>query len=247
MEMVCLKNNIPLTNTKIIEKYTNVKHQNILQLFRRHEKSIKKFGVIMFETCKPKKGSKGGRPETFYYLNEEQFTFFIMLMANSEKVVKFKMKINREFHFMRKWILEQKIQKANIEYIETRKQSKIGRKEETDIIKTFVEYATKQGSKNAKNYYMLISKMENKAFFLIKQKFKNVREILNITQLRKIMFADLIIRHVLLTEMEKGTEYHKIYEISKEEVLKAAGTLPKEIIPGIEFKQISIDDLSQAK
>jgi len=118
MKMIELKNNVPLTTTKVIECYTGVKHQNILQLFRNHEKSIEKFGVIMFETWKPKKGSKGGRPETFYYLNEEQFTFFIMLMANSEKVVEFKINLNKQFHQYRKYILEQKTQKQNQQYIE---------------------------------------------------------------------------------------------------------------------------------
>jgi phage regulator Rha-like protein len=237
--MLEIKNNSPFTSTKVIEHYTGVKHQNILQLFRRHEKSIKKFGVIMFETWKPKKGSKGGRPETFYFLNEEQFTFFIMLMANNEKVVKFKADLNKKFHQYRKWILEQKTQKANEHYLETRNQSKIDRIQETDVIKIFVEYATKQGSKSANKYYMAISKMENQAFFIIKEKFTNVREILNIRQLNKITVADMIVRQALIEGMDKEMFYKDIFQLAKKRVVDLANSLGvKEIIPNLEIKQI---------
>lgn len=239
MKMIKLKNNIPLTSTKVIEHYTKVKHQNILQLFRRHEKSIKKFGVIMFETWKPNKGSKGGRPETFYYLNEEQFTFFIMLMGNSEKVVDFKIKLNKQFHQYRKYILEQKTMKANQEYIETRGKSKIGRKQETDVIKIFIEYAKKQGSKSADKYYMIFSKMENSAFFILKEKFKNVREILNITQLSKIIIADMVVKQAIIEGIEQEMFYKDIFQLAKKRVVQMAKSIGiQEIIPGIEFKQI---------
>lgn len=240
MKMIELKNNIPLTSTKVIEHYTDVKHQNILQLFRRHEESIKEFGVIMFETWKPKKGSKGGRPETFYYLNEEQFTFFIMLMGNSQKVVRFKADLNKQFHQMRTWILDQKTQKQNQQYIETRNQSKIGRKQETDIIKEFIEYAKEQGSKNADKYYMIISKMENSAFFILKEKFKNVREILNITQLSKIIVADMIVKQAIIEGMDKQMFYKDIFQLAKKRVVEMSNSLGfKEILPNMNVKQLN--------
>ncbi len=239
MKMIELKNNIPLTSTKVIEFHTGVKHQNILQLFRRHEKSIKKFGVIMFETWKPKKGSQGGRPETFYFLNEEQFTFFIMLMANNEKVVEFKCEINIQFHQMRKWILDQKTQKQNQEYIETRGKSKLGRRQETDIIKIFIEYAKNQGSQSADKYYMIFSKMENAAFFILQEKYKNVREILNINQLSKIIIADMIVKQAIIEGMDKGMLYKDIFQLAKQRVVDLSNSLGfKEIIPGMEMKKL---------
>ena len=55
---------------------------------------------------------------------------------------------------------------------------------------------------------MAISKMENQAFFILKEKFKNVREILNITQLSKIIIADMIVRQAIIEGMEKEMFYH---------------------------------------
>jgi phage regulator Rha-like protein len=242
MKMVELINNKPLTSTKVIEKYTDVKHQNILQLFRRHEKSIEKFGVIMFETWKPKKGSKGGRPETFYYLNEYQFTFFIMLMGNSEKVVQFKIDINKQFHQMRKWILEQKTMKANEAYKVTRNQAKIYRVAETEEIKKLVDYAKSNGSQSPEKYYILYSNLA-KAYFDIQIKLKqgqNFREMLDIGQLTKVMWADMIIKGTITKGIEAKIPYKDIYQLAKAEILKNVELIGgKEAIPV--FEQILLE------
>jgi hypothetical protein len=149
------------------------------------------------------------------------------------------MEISKQFVQMRKWILEQKTQKANRHYLETRNQSKIGRIQETDVIKIFVEYATKQGSKSANKYYMAISKMENQAFFIIKEKFTNVREILNIQQLNKITVADMIVRQALIEGMDKEMFYKDIFQLAKKRVIDLSNSLGvKEIIPNLELTQL---------
>lgn len=235
--LVTLKNNEPQTTSLIVSEQLNRTHKGIIRLIRDRENDFNEFGTLRFENAKSK-----GRPTEFVYLNEQHLTFLIMMLrvkqSENDKVLQFKKKITKEFFKMRKWILEQKIQKANQEYIEMRKQSKIGRRLETDIIKQFVEYATKQGSKSANKYYMNISKMENKAFFIIKEKFKNVREILNITQLSKIMYADIVVRQALIEGMEKQMFYKDIYQLAKNKVIQASNSLPKEIIPGLKFTQI---------
>src|SRR4030042_5234287 len=116
---------------------------------------LKKLGILSFEN--QLKSGKRGQPKNIYYLNEEQYLFLIMNMrtkANEkDQVLKLKMKISKQFVSMRKWILDQKTQKANQEYIETRGKSKLGRRQETDIIKEFIEYAKSQGSTSADKYY----------------------------------------------------------------------------------------------
>lgn len=238
--LVSLKNNEPITTSKIIADGVGNKHKNVMELIQRHEERIKKLrGILPFETEKTNSG-KRGRPSQFYILNEIQTTFLISLMDNSEKVLNFKEALVIEFYRMRSYIQQQRIEKESEEYKRIRSQSKIGRLQETDVIKIFVEYATKQGSKSTNMYYMHISKMENSAFFILKEKYKNVREILNITQLSKIIVADMIIRQALIEGMDKEMNYKDIFYMAKERVVALSNSLGfKDIIPTIDHKQIN--------
>jgi hypothetical protein len=227
--------------TDILAKELKRPHQRIINLINVYENELKKLGILTFE--KSLKTGKSGQPKNIYYLNEEQYLFLIMNMrtkANEKDLVlNLKMKISKQFVAQRKWILEQKTKKQNQQYIETRNQSKLGRKQETDIIKIFIEYAKNQGSKSADKYYMIISKMENQAFFLIKEKFKNVREILNIQQLSKIIIADMIVKQAIIEGMEKEMFYKDIFQLAKKRVIEMSNSLGiKEVLPMTEFKYL---------
>lgn len=237
--LIALKNEKLYVSTSIISKNCNIEHRAVLQLIRTHRIDIEDFGKLIEDKEKIPKG----RPLNVFLLNEEQFTFLITLMQNSKTTVKAKKLITKEFFKMRKWILEQKTQKQNQQYIETRNQSKIGRKQETDIIKEFIEYAKKQGSKSADKYYMIISKMENSAFFILKEKFKNVREILNIQQLSKIIIADMVVKQAIIEGMGKEMFYKDIFQLAKKRVIDISNSLGfKEVLPNIEFKKIDNKD-----
>ena len=237
-----VKNETIYVSTKILAEKLNRQHRVIYNLVNKYKKELEILGVLSFQSV-PKKDNIGGGTSKVFYLNEEQYIFLITNMrtkANEiDTVMKAKMEISKQFVQMRKWILEQKTQKANQEYIETRNKSKLGRKQETDIIKTFIEYAINQGSKSANKYYMAISKMENQAFFILKEKFKNVREILNITQLSKIIIADMIVRQALIDGMDREMFYKDIFQLAKKRVVDLANSLGvKEVIPNLEIKQM---------
>jgi len=242
-KLVSVKNETVFISTKILSEKLDRQHRNIVKLVRTYKKELEMLGGVMRFEILPKKDNIGGGASKVYYLNEEQYIFLITNMrtkANEiDTVMKAKMEISKQFVQMRKWILEQKTQKANQEYIETRNKSKLGRKQETDIIKTFIEYAINQGSKSANKYYMAISKMENQAFFILKEKFKNVREILNITQLSKIIIADMIVRQALIDGMDREMFYKDIFQLAKKRVVDLANSLGvKEVIPNLEIKQM---------
>lgn len=235
-KLVTLENNIPLTTSLIIADKTGLEHRSIFRMIKKYENDLNEFGLLRFEIAKP----KTGRPLDFAKLNEEQTSLLIMYLKNTEKVRSFKKSINKQFHQMRKWILEQKTQKQNQQYIETRNQSKLGRRQETDIIKEFIEYAKNQGSKNADKYYMIISKMENSAFFILKEKFKNVREILNIQQLSKIIIADLIVKQAIIEGMEQQMFYKDIFQLAKKRVVEMSNSVGiKEVLPNTNIKQLN--------
>jgi phage regulator Rha-like protein len=237
--LVILKNNKPLTTSLIVARELKRLHKNITYIIEKYRKDFEEFGTIGdFENIQ-----RNGKSTKIYYLNEEQLIFLITMLRpkknENDLVLNVKKKMSKEFAMLRKWKLTQDMQKQNQEYIETRGKSKIGRKQQTDIIKDFIEYAKNQGSKSADKYYMIFSKMENAAFFILKDKFKNIREILNITQLSKIIVADMIVNKAINEGMKEGMFYKDIFKLAKERILDMSNNVgEKEIIPSIELKQI---------
>ena len=104
-------------------------------------------------------------------------------------------------------------------WIDTRNTGKIKRLEATDRVKEFVDYAERQGSKNANYYYINITKMMNAALFIISGKFKNLREVMTPQQLMVVGAAEGIIDKTLKDNMKKGIYYKEIYNLLKERLL----------------------------
>lgn len=117
----------PFTTSKIIAEYGGQQHKNIRELIEKHKSDIKEFGVIAFQMLKPenfnedivyafetdKPRNKGGRPEKIYKLNEQQATFLITLMKNTEKVVKFKKELVKQFYQMKNELIKRRFERSN--------------------------------------------------------------------------------------------------------------------------------------
>jgi len=234
--LVILNKEVPVTDTLVIAKGLNRQHKNTISLVRDHKSSFEKLGKIAFETRK----SKRGKPSTVAILNEGQVYFLFTLFSNTETVVNFKVKLVQEFMRMKKALTNLQIERNNKEWIETRSQGKLMRKETTDTIQEFVKYATLQGSHHAVRYYSNITKMENKALFILEQKYPNVREMLTHHQLSTIKIADRIIAEALEDGMIDGMNYKDIYKMAKERV----ETLSKLVRPTmvISYKEVRMLD-----
>ena len=174
---------------------------------------------------------KGGRPDESYLLNERQFILLVMLAKNMPATVEFKDRIEQEFFRMR-----EKLASLTIDKSQARLDGKEIYKQKADVIKEFVDYATAQGSKNAKNYYSNLAKMENKALFLLTQKFPNVRDLLDIGQLMQVAVADQIIEKALKKGMDDGMDYHDIYSLAKDKVIDFSNVVGKSQILMIKDK-----------
>ena len=250
-KLLIVKNNNLLTTSIIVANELKRKHFSIIKLIQENEKSFKKFGVVQPEVEKPKKGTKGGRPEIFYYLNESQLTFLIMMLRvkrkdDNDRVLEFKEKITAEFHRMKKVLFDLSIQKANQEWLDTRAKGKISRLKETDVLNKFKNYAVSQGSngyKDKNQVYITFTKMENNTLFVIdklvvkdlKKKKQSIRDLLNINQLDEIKQADEIVIRALLDGMEKKMHYKDIYKLAKKRVELFAELKGKTLVPLIEF------------
>ena len=197
-------------------------HRSLTKLISDNAIDFEEFGVLRFENAKPKAGSKGGRPEKGYIISEQQFTFLITLVRSSEIANKLKKRLVKEFFRMREQLQELG------QYAKVRSDGKAYRKKETDVIKQFIEMAKAQGASDGiSNLYSTLTTMENKALFLLEQKYPNVRDVLNTGQLMQVCVADQIIERVYAEAIEANMPYKDAYKLAKERVNAYAAVVGK--------------------
>ena len=197
-------------------------HRHFQQLIKKHEAMLSEYGVLRFETVKPAAGSKGGRPEKTYFLNERQFTMVSILINNSEEALRVKKTVNDEF-----WRMREKMAELG-QYAKVRQDGRVYRRKETDTIKAFIELAKAQGASDGiRNLYATLTSMENKALFVLEQKYPNVRDVLNVGQLMQVCVADQIVEKVYAEAVETNMYYKDAYKLAKVRVEEYAAIVGK--------------------
>lgn len=216
-------------------------HRFLKRVIAAHEQELLEYGLLPLERQKVE-GAKG-RPDESYLINEDQFILLIMLVKNSPDSVKLKVRVAKEFKAMRNKLT--KMAAKSPDWQQVRKDGKVVYHQKTDIIKSFVEYATEQGSQSAKMYYTNLAKMENQALFLVEQKYPNLREVLNIKQLMQVATADQVVEKALQDGMNDKLNYKDIYQLAKERVIQFSNIIGKSQVIALlesgETKQIAAE------
>lgn len=137
---------------------------------------------------------------------------FILTLNQAKQV------LLRESKFVRRAIisyievLEQAIiDKAKSEWLLTRQQGKLVRREETDAIQVLIEYAKKQGSQHSEKLYMTYSKLVN-SLIGIKA---NSRDKVDFGILMVIRQLEDMFTKLITSSMENKIHYKEIYKICK--------------------------------
>ena len=212
--LVQTKDKNAFTTTLIIAKGVKLEHRAVVQLLDTHKEQEIFKHLEWFK----KREKRQGKPTRCAELTELQATFLITLMRNSPIVIKFKAALSKDFFKMRRALDKIATQQDNKQWIEARNAGKIDRRLETDVIKVFVDYATAQGSKSAERYYTNISTMENKALFFVEQKYKNLRDVLGMTELLVVQQADMIVSKALKDGMDNKMYYKDVFLLAKERI-----------------------------
>lgn len=105
-------NEEPYTTDKIIAEHCGNDLHAVKVLIYNHKSSLEKFGVLSFQMTKPLKGSKGGRPQKTYHLNEQQATLLITMLDNTPQVTRFKVALVHEFYTMKQELTQRQINRA---------------------------------------------------------------------------------------------------------------------------------------
>ena len=213
-DLVFIKRNDAFTNSKVIAEGTGVAHRKLKEVIKKHSKEIESFGKLY---APYEAESTGGRREQYFVLNEPQAAFLITLLKNTQKVVSFKAELVRQFYMMRRILAE----RQTAEWIETRKQGQLVRKDETNVLQKLVEYAKEQGSTHAAMLYMTYSKLANKMVGITS------RDTATNAQLNDLSTMERLIAKVVIDGMENGTHYKDIYKQSKERLETVCGWLTR--------------------
>ena len=211
-----IHNSTPVVSSRIIAEKVGIHHRSLAKTLQRSEEDLKEYGEIVLI---PYKEGKYNLHE--YFLNRQQFIYLIAALRGTPLVKELKHRLVKQFIEM-----EDKLKSLSNEvdskWVEVRISGKKVRRDTTDIIKQFIDYAYSQGSNSAHNYYTCISTMQNKALFVLHQKYKNLREMLDIYQLGLVAVADTIVAKALHEGMELSMPYKDIYKLAKTRVLDLA-------------------------
>lgn len=97
------------TTGDVIAQYAGMTHRAINDNIETYKRDLQDFGVLTFETLKPPKGSKGGRPRKIWHLNMLQATTLIALLGNSRPIVLLKKALVKQFYEMREVLMNRRV------------------------------------------------------------------------------------------------------------------------------------------
>lgn len=209
-----LKNNTLTEAQKKRGKAVKLEHYDLLDIIRDEFSKELQEGKISVLFYKAKIGN-GATKENPY---------FILTLNQAKQVLLRESKYVRRaiIHYIE--VLEQAIlDKAKSEWLLTRQQGKLVRREETDAIQVLIEYAKKQGSEHSEKLYMTYSKLVN-SLVGIKA---NSRDKVDFGILMIIRQLEDMFTRVITSSMENEIHYKEIYQICKKQ-----GTQFVEIVNG---------------
>lgn len=211
------KNEQAVVSSRIISEKFNKQHQHITQAIENliSENSLVKnmFYRNYYETDR-------GRKYKEYLINRDGFSLLVMGFTGKE-ALEWKLKYIQAFNKMESFIKE----RQSTEWLITRKQGKLVRRNETDRIAELIEYAKSQGSRNADKLYMAYSKLVNNLVGIE----AGQRDVVPFKTLSTIMFLEDMILNTIKDEIQKGMHYKQIYQTCKlngQQIMKFA-YLPK--------------------
>ena len=225
-----------LAGSFLLAQGLDKRHQDVKELIEKYREDFEDFSCLKQRKLK----STGGRAANEYMLDEDQFMFLGSLLKNTKKVVAFKKAIIMQFKKCRLENDALQEHKDRPDYQVTRDAGKIVRKQTTDAMQDFVEYAESQGSKNAGKYYLSISKMLNGLLFIVEGKFKNLREMMTVQQLMTVSSAEQIIDRGLRDGMARKKYYKDVYQDVKAKVELFAELHGQSEVVSLQLKEITV-------
>ena len=202
-DLVSIKNDEAVcTSLQIAEKFGK-RHDHVVRDIENLLEGIPKSGETYFQKSSYK-NEQNGQEYPMYYMNRDGFSLLVMGFKG-KKALEWKLQYIKAFNQMEHILNE----KSTDMWIETRKQGKITRKSETDVIKQLIEYAKKQGSEHSDKLYITYSKLANKMAGITK------RDEATVSQLNNLSLIENIILNCIQNGISLQKHYKQIYQDCK--------------------------------
>ena len=206
--MIFEKNNQVVVSTRDIAERFHKRHNDVVLAVDKKIENLTTEKSVVKKLFIPSYFEHKGNFYKEYLLTRDGFSFIVMGFTGVE-ADRWKLKYIDTFNRMEAIIRE----RQSTEWLLTRKQGKLVRRNETDVLAELAEYATQQGSKNmCKQVYQVYTKLVN-GLVGIKA---GGRETAPFKTLSVIMFLEDMILNTVRQEMENGTYYKEIYRKCKE-------------------------------
>ena len=223
-ELVMVQRGKGKTTSLLVAEKFGKQHKNVLRDIENIRKDLPEGSWLNFEPSEYKDST--GRKLPMFEMNRDGFSLLAMGFTG-KKALEWKLKFLAAFNQMEQVLLNQQ----NLSWQQARLEGKAARRELTDVIDQFVEYATEQGSQNAKMYYTNITKATYRALGLIKSTSdKSFRDTLDLIHASFLSSAELIARQALLDGMNEGIHYKSIFVMARERLLSFASGIPRQMI-----------------
>lgn len=205
-ELVSIKHDeVVCSSLDIAEKFGK-RHDRVLRAIEqiKEDSSPQKWGQSFRETTYK---DSSGKSNKMYLMNRDGFSILVMGF-NGKKALDWKWKYLEAFNQMESMLKERNTQL----WVEQRKQGKLTRQAETNVIKQLVEYAKEQGSEHSQMLYITYSKLANKMAGITDRNFATL------AQLNELSFIENIILNQIRVGMEREMHYKDIYKDCKKQV-----------------------------
>lgn len=225
MDLVEVKGKDVFCDSGIVSRCFKMKHADVV---RAMETLIPKLEDFRVAGCHPKAAgfdpqfsreqrTYRGTDYTAYLLNRDCFMLLAMRF-DTKTAREWQGKFIAAFNLMEQRILDVDVNATDPKWLTQRSQGKLARREETDIIKDFVEYATNQGSKSAKFYYKHITTATYKALGLMVQAKPKLRDTMDFYELSELLLAERVAMNSLKKYMDLGRHYKDIYNSVRDDL-----------------------------
>ena len=202
-DLVSIKNDEAVcTSLQIAEKFGK-RHDHVVRDIENLLEGIPKSGETYFQKSSYK-NEQNGQEYPMYYMNRDGFSLLVMGFKG-KKALEWKLQYIKAFNQMEHILNE----KSTDMWIETRKQGKITRKSETDVIKQLIEYAKKQGSEHSDKLYITYSRLANKMAGITN------RDEATVSQLNNLSLIENIILNCIQNGISLQKHYKQIYQDCK--------------------------------
>ena len=200
-ELVYLNNDEAVCSSLLVAEKFGKRHDKLLHEIERM------YGDLIEKGCGRNGGAKfffesayenRGKQYPMYLMNRDGFSLLVMGFTG-KKALEWKLQYINAFNSMEA-ILREKTTEA---WIETRKQGKLTRKAETDVIKNLVEYAKEQGSEHSDMLYMTYTKLANRMAGVKKRDEATVSQLNNLS----------LMENIILNCIQNGIILEKNYKV----------------------------------